>query len=85
MASTVNVIGNDILDSPYEAIQFQDVGGYTVDGVTIVGNTVHNVGTFVVQEQAPARRTFSARARPGSATLGYTTAAADSSLCGTRR
>jgi hypothetical protein len=52
MASTVNVVGNQILDSPYAAFQFQGVGGHTVNGVNILGNVVRNVGTFVFQEQA---------------------------------
>ena len=66
MNATWNITGNTILDSPYEAFQFQNengyVGsatgtapsaGYTVTGVTISGNTVTNVGTFVFQDQAP--------------------------------
>ena len=66
MTSTVNVVGNTILDSPYEAFQFQNSNGYSgaavttppttgysVSNVNIVGNAVHNVGTFVFQDQAP--------------------------------
>ena len=66
MTSTVNVVGNAILDSPYAAFQFQNsndysgaaVGtapatGYSVSNVNIVGNLVHDVGTFVFQDQAP--------------------------------
>ena len=55
MASTVNVVGNEIVDSPYEAFQFQnaDGTGYSISGVNLVGNVVHNVGTFVLQAQAP--------------------------------
>ena len=66
MTSTVNVVGNTILDSPYEAFQFQNSNGYSgaavttppttgysVSNVNIVGNAVHNVGTFVLQDQAP--------------------------------
>ena len=66
MTSTVNVVGNAILDSPYEAFQFQNSNGYSgaavttppttgysVSNVNIVGNAVHNVGTFVFQDQAP--------------------------------
>jgi hypothetical protein len=61
MSSTVNVVGNEILDSPYEAFQFQNAGSSAADGnysisdVSIVGNVVRNVGTFVVQEQAPGQ------------------------------
>ena len=53
MTSTVNVVGNEILDSPYEAFQFQNADGYSISNVNIIGNAVHNVGTFVFQEQAP--------------------------------
>jgi hypothetical protein len=66
MTSTVNVVGNAILDSPYEAFQFQNSNdysgaavttapttGYSVSNVNIVGNVVHDVGTFVFQDQAP--------------------------------
>jgi hypothetical protein len=66
MNATYNITGNTILDSPYEAFQFQNenmydgsatdtppTAGYTVTGVTISSNTVTNVGTFVFQDQAP--------------------------------
>ena len=66
MNATYNVDDNTILDSPYEAFQFQNENmydgsatdtapsaGYTVTGVTLSGNTVTNVGTFVFQDQAP--------------------------------
>jgi hypothetical protein len=66
MGSTINITHNIIKDSPYEAFQFQNsngyVGsqvtsppdtGYSVSGVTISGNTVKGVGTFVFQDQAP--------------------------------
>ena len=61
MSSTVNVVGNEILDSPYEAFQFQNAGGsaadgnYSISNVNIVENVVRHVGTFVVQEQAPGQ------------------------------
>ncbi|WP_051450827.1 discoidin domain-containing protein [Actinospica robiniae] len=55
MASTVNVVGNEILDSPYEAFQFQHADGtdYSISGANLVGNIVRNVGTFVLQARAP--------------------------------
>jgi Pectate lyase superfamily protein/F5/8 type C domain len=53
MDSKVDVVGNAIDDSPYEAFQFQNQDGYSVNGVSLIGNLVHDVGTFVVQEQAP--------------------------------
>jgi hypothetical protein len=66
MDSAVNIAGNAILDSPYEAFQFQNenayvgsavttppTAGYTVSNVDILGNLVDQVGTFVFQDQAP--------------------------------
>ena len=66
MDSPVNITGNTILDSPYEAFMFQNenayvgsdvttapTAGYSVSNVNVDGNTVHNVGTFVFQDQAP--------------------------------
>jgi len=66
MDSTVNIVGNSIVDSPYEAFQFQNSNaydgsatdtppsaGYTVTNVHILGNLVDKVGTFVFQDQAP--------------------------------
>jgi hypothetical protein len=66
MSSTVNIVGNAIVDSPYEAFQFQNENGYTgaatttppdtgysVTNVHIDGNLVDRVGTFVFQDQAP--------------------------------
>lgn len=52
MSSTVDVVGNEIVDSPYAAFQFQGSGGHSITGADILGNTVRNVGTFVFQEQA---------------------------------
>ncbi len=66
MTSTVNVVGNAIVDSPEAAFQFQNSNdysgaaattapdtGYRVTNVNIVGNLVQHVGTFVFQDQAP--------------------------------
>ncbi|HEV2633519.1 MAG TPA: discoidin domain-containing protein [Actinocrinis sp.] len=66
MSATVNVLGNTIVDSPYEAFQFQNsdnysgaatttppTTGYSVSNVNIVGNAVVDPGTFVFQDQAP--------------------------------
>ena len=66
MDAPVNISGNTILDSPYEAFMFQNEAGYTgaavttppstgytVSNVRITDNTVHNVGTYVFQDQAP--------------------------------
>ena len=66
MDSAVDITGNSILDSPYEAFMFQNenayVGpavttapdsGYTVSNVRIDGNYVGKVGSYVFQDQAP--------------------------------
>jgi hypothetical protein len=67
MGSKVEVVGNLIEDSPYEAFQFQDTpgSGYRVDGVDLLGNLVRNVGTFVVQEQAPGSATVAGTVASG--------------------
>ncbi|MBR7836781.1 discoidin domain-containing protein [Actinospica durhamensis] len=78
MDSTVNVVGNAILDSPYAAFQFQNSNtysgaavttapttGYSVSNVNIVGNLVHGVGTFVFQDQAPGSAYVAATAADG--------------------
>ena len=94
MDSTVNVVGNAILDSPYEAFQFQNSNdysgaavttapttGYSVSNVNIVGNLVHNVGTFVFQDQAPGSAYVAGDGRPtGSATRASSAAARASPL-----
>ena len=66
MNATYNIDDNTILDSPYEAFMFQNenmydgsavttppTAGFNITGVTISGNTVTNVGTYVFQDQAP--------------------------------
>jgi hypothetical protein len=66
MNATYNIDDNTILDSPYEAFMFQNenmydgsavttppTAGFNITGVTLSGNTVTNVGTFVFQDQAP--------------------------------
>jgi hypothetical protein len=72
MASKVEVAGNVILDSPYEAFQFQDGAGtsYRIDDVSITGNLVRNVGTFVVQEQAPGSATVAGTIASGVGVAG---------------
>ena len=65
-SGTVNISNNTIIDSPYEAFQFQNsappVGaavntqgssGNTITGVTLTDNTVNGVGSYVLQDQAP--------------------------------
>ena len=66
MDAAVDITGNSILDSPYEAFMFQNenayVGpavttapdsGYSVSNVRIDGNYVGKVGSYVFQDQAP--------------------------------
>ena len=66
MDSTVDIAGNAIVDSPFEAFQFQNQNaytgsaattppdtGYSVTNVHITGDLVDRVGTFVFQDQAP--------------------------------
>jgi hypothetical protein len=78
MSSTVDITGNTILDSPYEAFQFENSAkgtgpaaldqpdtGNTVTGVSITNNTVTNVGTFVFQDQAPGSATVSGTTATG--------------------
>ena len=78
MSSTINITGNTILDSPYEAFQFENSAkgtgsaaldqpdtGNTVTGVSITNNTVTNVGTFVFQDQAPGSATVSGTTATG--------------------
>jgi F5/8 type C domain len=66
MTGTINVDGNTILDSPYDAFGF--VGDYipnatppakAISNVTIDGAVVRNVGTFVVQLQSAGSATMS--------------------------
>ena len=53
MSGTINVSGNEIDDSPYEAYQFEGTleGGKPISGITISGDTVDKVGTYVFQNQ----------------------------------
>ena len=64
LSATVNITGNQINNSPYEAFMFQNStmytgsgvltgnGGNTISNVKIDNNTVNGVGTYVMQEQA---------------------------------
>jgi hypothetical protein len=86
MSSTINITGNTILDSPYEAFQFENSAkgtgpaaldqpdtGNTVTGVTFTNNTVTNVGTFVFQDQAPGSATVSGTTATGVGDAGILT------------
>ena len=76
--STIDITGNTILDSPYEAFMFQNSNAYSgsatldppstgnsVSGVDLQNNTVTNVGTFVFQDQAPGSATVSGTTATG--------------------
>jgi F5/8 type C domain/Pectate lyase superfamily protein len=76
--STIDITGNTILDSPYEAFMFQNSNAYSgsatttapdtgnsVSGVDISDDTVTNVGTFVFQDQAPGSATVSGTTATG--------------------
>ena len=86
MSSTIDITGNTILDSPYEAFQFENSAkgtgpaaldqpdtGNTVTGVSITNNTVTNVGTFVFQDQAPGSATVSGTTATGVGDAGILT------------
>ncbi|HEX4791625.1 MAG TPA: discoidin domain-containing protein [Actinospica sp.] len=81
--STINITGNTILNSPYEAFMFQNSNAYSgaattnppnsgnsVTGVSITNNTVTNVGTFVFQDQAPGSATVSGTTATGVGVAG---------------
>jgi hypothetical protein len=61
MSGTINVSGNEIDSSPYEAYQFEGQleGGKPISGVTISNDTVNGVGTYVFQEQTSGSATVS--------------------------
>ena len=61
MTGTVNVTGNEIDDSPYEAFQFEGTleGGKPISNVNISNDTVSNVGTYVFQDQTSGSATVS--------------------------
>ena len=76
--STIDITGNSIINSPYEAFMFQNSNAYSgsatltapssgnsVNGVSITNNTVTNVGTFVFQDQAPGSATVSGTTATG--------------------
>jgi hypothetical protein len=86
MNSTVDITGNTILDSPYEAFMFQNENGYSGSAVTtaptsgyditnvdISDNTVTGVGTFVFQDQAPGSATVSGTTATGVGDAGIFT------------
>lgn len=61
MTGTINVSGNEIDQSPYEAYQFQGAleGGKPISGVHISNETVNGVGTYVFQNQTSGSATVS--------------------------
>jgi Pectate lyase superfamily protein/F5/8 type C domain/Abnormal spindle-like microcephaly-assoc'd, ASPM-SPD-2-Hydin len=86
MSSTINITGNTILNSPYEAIMFQNSNAYSgsatltapttgnsVTGVNITNDTITNVGTYVFQDQAPGSATVSGTTATGVGVAGVFT------------
>lgn len=67
--STINLTGNQIVDSPFSAIQF--LGADNTTGVTIDGTTISNAGTFGVHAQGPGSATISNTTASGLAAGGY--------------
>ncbi|WP_051450826.1 discoidin domain-containing protein [Actinospica robiniae] len=81
--ATIDITGNTIKDSPYEAFMFQNSNAYSgsatldapssgnsVNGVVFTNNTVTNVGTFVFQDQAPGSATVSGTTATGVGVAG---------------
>jgi hypothetical protein len=58
MKGTINVSNNTLNDSTDEAYQFTSDGNYAITNVTVTGDTVNKVGTFVVQIQTSGSATF---------------------------
>ncbi len=56
MTGTINVTGNQFLDSSYEAIMFI---GSSVSNVTFTNNTIDGTGTFALQLQSSGSASFS--------------------------
>ncbi len=50
MTGTINITGNTIENSPFEAFQFI---GSNISNVSITSNTITNAGTYAFQDQAP--------------------------------
>ena len=62
LTGTVDVRGNSIEDSSYEAVQFY---GQPVTGVTLTKNTIDRAGTFAVQLNAAGSATLSGNRASG--------------------
>src|SRR5260370_11889242 len=65
MGTAVNLSGNTIQDSPYSAYMF--LGPNSTTGVTVNGDTLTNVGTFVVHTQRNGAATLSNTPATGAA------------------
>ena len=69
IAATENISGNTILNSPYSAYMF--LGPNSTTGVNISGDTLTNVGTYVVHTQGGGSATISNVAASGVTAGGY--------------
>src|SRR5713101_3786568 len=69
MGTAVNLSGNTIQDSPYSAYMF--LGPNSTTGVTVNGDTLTNVGTFVVHTQGNGAATVSNTPATGVADGGF--------------
>ncbi len=69
IAATENISGNTILNSPYSAYMF--LGPSSTTGVSITGDTLTNVGTYVVHTQGGGSATISDVAATGVTAGGY--------------
>jgi len=69
MGTAVNLSGNTIQDSPYSGYMF--LGPNSTSGVTVSGDTLTNVGTFVAHTQGNGAATISNTAATGVADGGF--------------
>ncbi len=69
MSSAVNLSGNTIQNSPYSAYMF--LSPYDTTNVSVDGDTVTNVGTYVVHAQGPGSATFADVTASGVTDGGY--------------
>jgi hypothetical protein len=76
MSSAVNLSGNTIQNSPYSAYMF--LGPSDTTDVSIDGDTVTNVGTYVVHAQGPGSASFTDVTASGVTDGGYLNLGGDS-------
>src|SRR5579875_473528 len=76
METAVNLSGNTILNSPYSAYMF--LGSNSTTDVTVNGDKLTNVGTFVVHAQGPGSATVSNTSATGVGAGGFFNQGCDS-------